>query len=279
LIEASDGALYGTTRQGGASGQGTAFKINKDGTGFLPLHSFQCGTSNGCFPTAGVIEASDGVLYGTTQQGGGGAGIVYRLVSSDTQPPTINIVTPANGATYTLNQAVPSNYSCTDPSGVSSCSGSVANGSNINTASVGTKSFTVNAKDTLGNSSSATNNYSVKYNFSGFLQPVDNPDVVNTGKAGRTYPVKWQLRDGNNAYISSLSAVTSVTYKSTSCGAFTGDPTNALETTATGGTILRYDSTANQYIYNWATPGTGCYTLFLTLDSGQVFYAYFKLTK
>jgi len=82
---------------------------------------------------------------------------------------------------------------------------------------------------------------------------------------------KWRLHQRPHGdYISRA-------FKSTSCSAFTIDPIGALPITTTGGASLRYDTIANQYIDNWKTPGPGCYTLFLTLNSGQVFPAYFNL--
>ena len=63
----------------------------------------------------------------------------------------------AGGHTYALNQAVPASYSCADESGgsgVASCAGPVASGSPIDTASVGSKTFTVQASDNAGNAAS-----------------------------------------------------------------------------------------------------------------------------
>src|SRR5437899_577015 len=58
LIQASDGALYGTTPVGAGSGLGTVFRMNKDGSGFDILKGFTGGTNDGSKPMAAVIEGA-----------------------------------------------------------------------------------------------------------------------------------------------------------------------------------------------------------------------------
>ncbi|TMG06057.1 MAG: hypothetical protein E6I02_08920 [Chloroflexi bacterium] len=131
------------------------------------------------------------------------------------------------------------------------------------------------------NTATKTVYINVVYTFIGFLAPVDNPPTVNVGNPGRTYPVKWQLKDANGNYVSDLGSFASLQYTSVSCGGFNLNLSDPLDTTATGGAVLRYDATANQFIYNWQTPTTSnaCYVLTLTLKDGTTHIADFQMKK
>jgi uncharacterized repeat protein (TIGR03803 family) len=87
LVEASDGNLYGTCYSGGANSVGTVFRISKTGS-FQKIYDFSNASGNiGYEPKAGLIQASDGKLYGTTYFGGtnfGDSGTLYQLTTSGT---------------------------------------------------------------------------------------------------------------------------------------------------------------------------------------------------
>jgi hypothetical protein len=131
--------------------------------------------------------------------------------------------------------------------------------------------------DSDGHTSTATATiHVVRFTFGGFFEPVDNPPVLNTGKAGRTYPLKFSLSQ-NGSVVSDLSAVVALRFAATGCNA--QEPSDALETTATGGTQLRFDAATQRYIYNWKTPSEpGCYVVTLTLADGSTLPAFFKLS-
>jgi hypothetical protein len=147
-------------------------------------------------------------------------------------------------------------------------------------AATGTSTVTVTGSASSGaNSTPVSLTITPNYTFSGFLAPISNTEV-NVGKAGRTYPVQFQLTDSGGNFVSSLSAVTSITFTKIDCGTLVADPTTTMTADATGGTTLRYDSTQNEYVFNWQTPGSDagtCQRLNLSLDSGQTFYADFQL--
>lgn len=115
-LVAAGGNYYGTTFTGGANGLGTVFVVTK--TGILTrLHSFAGGPTEGAYPVAGLVLATDGNFYGTTSQGGNNfSGTVFKITPSgqlttlysfcsqtncsDGTYPTAGLVLASNGNFY-----------------------------------------------------------------------------------------------------------------------------------------------------------------------------------
>src|SRR3954471_21493148 len=91
--------------------------------------------------------------------------------AADRQPPTITITRPAANATYAVNQSVTASYSCTDNRVVVSCVGTVANRRAIDTRTSGTKTFTVTARDRVGNTATKSVSYTVSSSTSDTTAP------------------------------------------------------------------------------------------------------------
>jgi len=114
LVQAANGDLYGTTLYGGAKGGGTVFKISPSGT-LTYLYSF-CSRSaclDGFEPATGLVQATDGNLYGTTELGGSdNSGTIFRITPGGTlttllsfdgrdgQTPLAPLVQATNGNLY-----------------------------------------------------------------------------------------------------------------------------------------------------------------------------------
>jgi hypothetical protein len=117
----------------------------------------------------------------------------------------------------------------------------------------------------------------VLYNFSGFLQPIDNNGVYNKAKAGSTIPVKFSLAGDRGLGIFSAQPA------SAAVGCSSTAATDAVEETTTATTSgLKYDPASGQYIYNWKTTaamaGT-CQRLTVRFADGTSQTALFNLTR
>jgi len=118
LALATNGDFYGTTEAAGAHLNGTVFKITPSGT-LTTLYSFcsQPNCADGAEPHAGLVQATNGNLYGTTTDGGlADAGTVFEVTAAgklttlhsfcsqagctDGQTPLGGLVQAANGNFY-----------------------------------------------------------------------------------------------------------------------------------------------------------------------------------
>ena len=72
--------LYGVTREGGTSGQGTIYRVSTTGSSYQRLHSFSTLAGAPYSAHSSLVQAPDGYLYGTTTLGGAAdKGTVYRI--------------------------------------------------------------------------------------------------------------------------------------------------------------------------------------------------------
>jgi hypothetical protein len=237
---------------------------------------------------AQTTDTAEKTFHGScTNNAGLSANATDITIKRDATPPTVTPGTPPAGSPYLLNQAVTPTFTCFDnlsgfaPSGSNSTSGrnttDCTGPATVDTSTIGLHSYgPMVATDQAGNVSvPVTTSYNITYNFVGFLQPIDNLPVINTANAGRTIPVKWQLKDANGVLISDLSSLTSLSAAPIGCSAA---PAAIVEEqlNSPGSTVFRFDGA--QFIFNWQTTKSwsGCWLLQSTFNDGTVHYARFQ---
>jgi hypothetical protein len=80
----------------------------------------------------------------------------------DGKPPTVRISVPGRSASFALGRVVHARYACSDAlAGVVLCRGSVADGQPLDTSTPGPHTFTVLARDAVGNVVTVIRTYTV----------------------------------------------------------------------------------------------------------------------
>jgi MBG domain (YGX type)/YDG domain/Immunoglobulin I-set domain len=266
--------------------------------------------------TGFVNNEDDSVVSGTVTYNGSAVGAVnagpYTITPVVSGLSATNYTfTPANGA-LTINKrpitvtadAQSKLFNDPDPAPLT-----YKVTSQLSPALVGTDTFTgaltrvtgeaVGQYDILQGNVSAGPNYAITYvgakltigawTFKGFYQPVDMDVITTTGtttalntvKNGSTVPMKFNVLKGATALTDNTNnaVVKSFTQQSVLCPSGAGVVADEIEVTTTGGTSLRYDSTAGQWIQNWQTPKkpNTCYNVTLTTQDGSKLVAHFQL--
>jgi hypothetical protein len=195
--------------------------------------------------------------------------------------------TLTDGTTYDFGDVPAGPTGCTangDISGLKSCGTDAAT---TYKTTVGTHTITATAEDNAGNTSQATLSYTVRsWTMTGFYQPVDMNGVYNTVKSGSTVPLKFEVFKGPSSNLTELTDTLSTIggnsdVKVTSINCEAGASIDDVETTVSGNTVLRYDTTSGQFVFNWQTPKNkagSCYKVTIPAKDGvSSLTAYFKL--
>lgn len=195
-------------------------------------------------------------------------------INIDKTPPTITWYGSIDDGDEFYFGFVPAEPTCAAVDGLSGPGSCAVTGYGTK---VGSHTLTATAYDLAGNSKVETRSYTVlAWDLKGFYQPVDMNGVLNTVKGGSTVPLKFEVFAGNTE-LTDVSLVKSFTVKQVACpmGAYVDE----IELVTTGGTVLRYDFTAGQFIQNWQTPKKPgyCYQVTMTTQDESSLSANFKV--
>lgn len=246
LLMHTNGTIYGTTQLGGANGRGCIFSYAPAATTNTKLFSFPAlpATATGAQPICGLLQASNGLLYGFASVGGAnGFGTIfsfnltgsaytklYDFATATGRSPLAEFVQPSNGILYAAASA-----------------GGASNGGVIFSWNIGTSTYTdlVDLDNQTGYS--PFSRMTVASN--GLLY--GTTDAGGTGDAG----VLYSFNTTTNAY-STVYAMASGGFADTWGGVIEDPAGTLLCMTSTGGTggqgaLFRYvlaTSTATELV-------------------------------
>ncbi|RKT06193.1 IPT/TIG domain-containing protein [Streptomyces sp. 3211.6] len=234
----------------GSCGSGIQ-KITYSASGAQPVASTDVPGASAAVPI--TVDGVTTVTFTATDNAGNTSAPQTITVRLDTAAPTINIVRPT-AATYLFHQSVTASYACADAtSGVASCVGTVPNGSQIDTSTFGSHTFTVNATDVAANPATKSVTYTVAYRICLLYDP-NRP--IRGGNS--TVPIRLRICDVNGANLSSPG--------------ITLTPSQIVgPTTVPFTTPFRYDAQLRGYIVNLPTRGLadGSYNLQFTISGAD----------
>jgi WD40 repeat protein len=196
----------------------------------------------------------------------------YRVI--DATRPAITIRFPNfTDRDFLLGQQVATDFSCADEpggSGLVLCEGPAW----LDTATVGSKTFSVSARDAAGNETMENRGYDVVYDWSGFASPLENPPAVNVFKAGHGVPVRFSLEGYHGLAVVMDWAPIS---RQIPCDSTELAPWGTQTTGSLG-----YNESLDRYTYLWHTErawaGT-CRQFMVALDDRTYHFANFRFTK
>jgi hypothetical protein len=161
-----DTALVGAPQDG----NGSAWLFTRSGSTWTEPGTGLTGTDEGAgayFGQSAALSTDGGTaLIGSPadNSGVGGAWAFGGSASAAPSPPTVEITSPVNGASYSYGQLVIASYACVDGAGgtgIVACAGPVASGRPLSTTPAGEHSFTVTATSADGQTAASSSTYTV----------------------------------------------------------------------------------------------------------------------